>query len=85
MSDTSTAMAFVSATSAILNYAAGFDTGFSFYYTAVKQPWGGEGLQRLKRVGDLVSHLDAARHAHGRWRPDGAFSPFVPMGVTFAA
>lgn len=78
-----TALFFLSGT-AILNYAAGFETGFSFYYTAINQPGSINVYDGIDGTGNLLATLLLPLTAfNGAPDPTGQFSPFVPIGVTF--
>lgn len=80
----STAITFLGASETTMNVAAGFDTGFSFFYSAVFAPgvlrvWSG-----LDGTGTLLAELDLPlTPASGAMDPSGAFSPFLPFGVAF--
>lgn len=81
----STIMFFLDANNAILTYAKGFDTGFSFYYTsstaASVTVWSG-----LGGTGDLLGTLDlrAQYNDHCVGDPNGAFCNWTAVGVKFA-
>jgi hypothetical protein len=82
----STAVTFLDpqATSAILNIAAGFDTGFSFFYTAISNPGSISVWDGLDGTGNLLTTLDLPLTPNnGAPDPTGQFSPFVPIGVAF--
>ena len=80
----STALFFLSGT-AIMNVAAGFDTGFSFYYTAIFNPGSITVYDGLNGTGNiLASLLLPLTPNNGAPDPTGTFSPFVPIGVGFA-
>lgn len=79
----STALFFLDAT-AVMNYAAGFDTGFSFYYSAVNSPGYIDVYSGLNKTGLLLAHLDLAVTPSLGGDPTGAFSPFYAIGVGFA-
>jgi hypothetical protein len=71
--------------SAIMNYAAGFDTGFSFFYTAINNPglvtvWDGPNA-----TGNVLAQLVLPLTPYnGAPDPTGQFSPLLPIGVAFA-
>ena len=78
-----TVMFFLTGAAAIMNVAAGFDTGFSTFYSAVNQPgslivWSG-----LDGTGDILATLDLPITPSNGGDPNGAFSPFFPIGVAF--
>jgi hypothetical protein len=79
-----TIMFFLDANDAILTYAAGFDTGFSFYYTsstaATVTVWDG-----LGGTGNLLGSLDLrAQHTDNCvGDPTGTFCNWTAVGVKF--
>jgi hypothetical protein len=80
----STILFFLSGTAATMNVAAGFDTGFSFFYSAVNQPgfvtvWDGP-----NGTGNILATLVLPITPSDGGDPNGAFSPFFPIGVAFA-
>lgn len=78
-----TALFFLSGT-AILNYAAGFDTGFSFYYSAINQPGSINVYDGIDGTGNLLASLNLPTTPfNGGPDPTGQFSPFLPIGVAF--
>lgn len=67
----------------IMNYAAGFDTGFSLYYSAINNP-GSLGIYSdLNGTGTLLASLSLPTTPSGPGDPTGNFSPFFPVGVSF--
>lgn len=80
-----TIMFFLDANEAILNVAAGFDTGFSFFYTsstaATVTVWDGVGA-----TGNLLGSIDlAAQHTQNCvGDPSGTFCNWTAVGVAFA-
>jgi hypothetical protein len=79
-------MFFLSGAAATINVAAGFTTGFSFFYSAVNQPgvinvWSG-----LNDTGTLLATLNLpTTPANGNPGCGGEpFCPYSPIGVTFA-
>jgi len=78
-----TALFFLEGT-AILNLAAGFDTGLSFYYAAVNIPGFVNVYAGLNGTGALLATLDLPlTDFNGAPDPTGFFSPFFPIGVGF--
>lgn len=79
-----TILFFLEDDAAIMNVAAGFDTGFSFFYTAINNPgfvyvWDG-----LDGTGNLLATLNLPLTTNnGAPDPTGAFSPLVATGVAF--
>ncbi len=80
----STTVAFLGGSAATMNVLNGFDTGFSFFYSAINQPafitvWDG-----LNGTGNILASLQLPLTPfNGAPDPTGAFSPFVPIGVAF--
>ena len=81
-----TIMFFLDASSAVLNYAAGFDTGFAFFYTsstaADVNVWSG-----LDATGSLLGTIHLAAQSGGNGcvgDPTGGFCNFTNIGVGFA-
>ena len=79
-----TAMIFLDASNSILDVAAGFDTGFSFFYssstTASVNVYDGLGA-----TGNLLANLVLAAQfsEHCSGDPTGVFCNFSPIGVLF--
>jgi len=80
-----TTMFFLDANNAILNYAAGFDTGFSFFYSsstaATVTVYDG-----LNATGNVLGTLDLAAQFNTNCGgdPSGGFCNWSPVGVLFA-
>jgi len=79
-----TVLFFLSGAAATMNVAAGFDTGFSFYYSS-----GATGFVNvysgLDGTGDLLATIDLVSNIAGcSGDPHGAFCRFTAIGVTFA-
>ena len=81
----STIMFFLDANNGVLNYAAGFQTGFSFYYTsstaATVNVYDGLGA-----TGNLLASINLAAQFTDNCvgDPNGTFCNWTPIGVTFA-
>ena len=69
---------------AVLNFAAGFDTGFSFFYSAVINPGSINVYDGLNKTGILLASLPLPITPSDGGDPNGEFSPFIPIGVAFA-
>jgi hypothetical protein len=78
----STVLFFLSGT-AIMNVAAGFDTGFSLYYSAVNVSGSISVYDGLDGTGNLLTSLQLPVTPSDGGDPNGAFSPFFPVGVAF--
>ena len=84
-----TALYFASGSAATLNDAAGFTTGFSFYYSAQVYPSAIRVYSGVNDTGDLLATLDLPTTPNGLDHPcpnnPGAnFCPLEPIGVAFA-
>jgi len=81
----STVLFFVTGSAATLNYAGGFDTGFSFFYSAIELPGFVTVYDGLNSTGAILTQFTLPlTPATGAPDPNGLYSPFVPIGVTFA-
>jgi hypothetical protein len=78
----STALFFLSG-SAVLNYAPGFSTGFSFFYSAINNPGVVNVYDDLDATGNLLATINLPVTPSDGGDPNGAFSPFVAIGVAF--
>lgn len=79
-----TVLFFLTGPAATLDYAPGFTTGFSFYYSAVNNPgfitvWDGPG-----GTGNILATLNLPTTPSDGGDPSGTFSPFFPVGVAFS-
>jgi hypothetical protein len=80
----STILFFLSGKAATMNVAAGFTTGLSFFYSAINSPGTIRVYDGLNASGNLLATLDLPiTPTNGAPDPTGAFSPLVPIGVTF--
>jgi hypothetical protein len=81
----STAMFFSTGTAIIMDVAAGFDTGFSLFYSAPDRPGSINVYDGLGGTGILLATLTLPlTPLSGAPDPTGAYSPFVPLGVAFS-
>lgn len=78
-----TIMFFPTGASAIMNVAAGFDTGFSFFYSAINNPGSVSVFDRLEGTGNLLASLNIPITISDGGDPTGQFSPFFAIGVGF--
>lgn len=79
------ALFFLDGANTYLNYAAGFDTGFSFNYSAINQGGAVEVYDGLNGTGNLLATLNLTTTAAACDPIYGAaFCPFSPFGVGFA-
>ncbi len=77
----STGLFFLSGGAATMNVAAGFDTGFSFYYSAINVAGSIKGYDGLNATGNVLATLTLPTTPS---IPGGRFQPLVPIGVAFA-
>jgi hypothetical protein len=79
------ALFFLSGVNTFLNIAAGFDTGFSFNYTAVNVSGSIDVYSGLDGTGSLLAHLDIpTTPSTCDFTYSAGFCPFFPIGVGFA-
>lgn len=79
-----TVMFFLTGSESVMNVAAGFDTGFSFFYSAVNNPGSVSVWDGLDGTGTLLAMLDIPVTASDGGDPNGIFSPFFDIGVGFS-
>jgi len=79
----STVLFFLEGEATIMNLAAGFDTGFSFYYSAIISAGAVNIWSGLSATGDLLASLILPTTPQGAGDPTGSFSPFVSFGLDF--
>jgi hypothetical protein len=79
-----TILFFLTGAAATMNVPGGFTTGFSFYYSAISSPGVIRVYDGLNATGNLLATLDLPLTPNnGAPDPTGAFSPLLPIGVTF--
>ncbi len=80
-----TVLFFLGGTAATMNVAAGFTTGFSFFYTAINNPGSVSVYSGLNATGAILATLPLPlTPTGGAPDPTGQFSPLLPIGVAFA-
>jgi hypothetical protein len=80
----STVLFFLGGSAAKMNVAAGFDTGFSFFYSAINNPGFINVYDGLNGTGNILTTLSLPTTPNnGAPDPTGQFSPFLPIGVSF--
>lgn len=79
----STVMFFLTGDAALMNVAAGFDTGFSFFYSAVNNPGSVTVWDGIGGTGSMLATLDIPVTPSDGGDPTGDFSPFFDIGVGF--
>ena len=75
---------FLEGSETFLNYAAGFDTGFSFNYVSYSYAGSVGVYDGLNGTGNLLATLALSPNAGSCPGYSAGFCPFSPMGVTFA-
>jgi hypothetical protein len=81
----STALFFLGGNAAKMNVAAGFDTGFSFFYSAIANPGFINVYDGVNGTGNILTTLTLpTTPSGGAPDPSGQFSPFLPIGVSFS-
>lgn len=79
-----TALFFLEGDAATVTRREGFANGFSFYYAAINQPGFIRVYSGPEGTGEVLASLDLPlTETNGAPDPQGLFSPFVPIGVTF--
>ncbi|WP_236144835.1 PEP-CTERM sorting domain-containing protein [Nostoc sp. CMAA1605] len=80
-----TVLFFLGGTAATLNAPKGFTDGFSFFYSAIKNPGFVRVYDGLNATGNLLTHINLPlTPRNGQPDPTGLYSPFVPIGVSFS-
>ncbi|MEM6384821.1 MAG: hypothetical protein AAF718_01165 [Pseudomonadota bacterium] len=79
-----TVLFFLTGDAATMNVAAGFQDGFSFFYSSINFVGNIDVYSGLNATGDILASLALPiTPFNGDPDPTGAFSPFVPLGVAF--
>jgi hypothetical protein len=78
------ALFFLSGTQTFVNYASGFDTGFSLFYTAITTPGSINVYDGLSGTGNILASLALPITAGSCPGYNSGFCPFFPVGVSFA-
>lgn len=80
-----TVLFFLTGSAAVMTMASGFDTGFSFFYSAINQPGSVTVWDGVNGTGNILATLNLPLTPHtGAPDPTGQFSPFIPIGVGFS-
>ena len=75
---------FLTGESAVMDVADGFDTGFSFFYSAVNRPGTVNVYDNVGGTGDILASIDLPLTPFEEAAdPTGQFSPLLPFGVNF--
>jgi len=78
------ALFFLSGNSTVLDYSAGFTTGFSFNYSQIAQNGGAVNVwDGLGATGTLLGTINLGVTPSGCAGYSGAYCPFAPIGVSF--
>ena len=81
----STILFFTEGNETFMNVEAGFDTGFSFFYSAVNNEGSVSVFDGLNGTGTLLASIDLPLTPRsGAPDPTGLFSPFIARGVGFS-
>ncbi|WP_310417608.1 hypothetical protein [Chamaesiphon sp. OTE_8_metabat_110] len=75
---------FLSGTQTFINYANGFDTGFSLFYAAINNPGSISVYDGLNGTGGLLATLGLPITTGSCPGYNAGFCPFAPVGVSFA-
>ena len=75
---------FTAGSETTMNVAAGFETGFSFFYTAPNQGGAVQVFDGLDGTGNLLATLNLSTTASACTGFGATFCPFVAAGVNFA-
>lgn len=78
-----TILFFLTGDAAIMNVAAGFEIGFSFFYSAINNAGSVQVFDGLEGTGALLASLDIPITPSDGGDPTGQFSPFFDIGVAF--
>lgn len=78
-----TIMFFLEEGASIMNVAAGFETGFSFFYSAINNPGSVDVFDQLGGTGNILASLAIPVTPSDGGDPTGQFSPFFDIGVGF--
>lgn len=79
-----TILYWLSGAAATLNVPAGFDTGFSFFYSAIVYTGSITVYDGLNATGNVLATLALPLTPfNGAPDPTGQYSPFIPIGVAF--
>jgi hypothetical protein len=80
-----TVLFFLTGDAATMNVAAGFTTGFSFFYSAINQAGSITVYDGVDATGNVLAMLSLPLTPNnGAPDPTGAFSPLLPIGVSFS-
>ena len=75
---------FLTGDAAVMDVAGGFDTGFSFFYSAINRPGVINVYDEVGGKGNLLTSVDLPKTPFdGAPDPTGQFSPFLPFGLSF--
>ena len=75
---------FTAGSETTMNFASGFDTGFSFFYSAINQGGSVQVFDDVDGTGNLLATLNLGTTASSCSGFGATFCPFVAAGVNFA-
>jgi len=79
-----TVLFFLQGNAATVNVAAGFEDGFSFFYSSFNFTGSIDVYSGLNATGEILASLELpVTPFNGAPDPTGQFSPFLPIGVAF--
>ena len=80
-----TVLFFLTGSATTMNVSSGFDTGFSFFYSAIHNPGVIRVYDSVDATGNVLATLNLPlTPVNGAPDPTGAFSPLVSFGVSFS-
>lgn len=79
-----TIMFFLTGDAATLTFAEGFETGFSFFYSAIGEPGNIDVYDGIDATGSILASLDLPTTPSETGDPTGDFNVFEPVGVEFS-
>lgn len=79
-----TVLFFLQGAETYMNVAGGFDTGFSLFYSAINDPGFVNVYDGPNGTGNILATLGLPVTPSDGGDPFGSFSPFYPVGVSFA-
>jgi hypothetical protein len=79
-----TVLFFLDGDAATMDVAAGFDTGFSFFYSAINQSGFINVYDGLGATGNILATLNLPVTPSNGGDPNGNFSPFYAIGINFS-
>lgn len=78
------ALFFLTGSETFMNVAAGFDTGFSFFYSAINQGGSVSVFDGLNGTGNLLASISLGTTSSNCTGYGASFCPFVASGIAFS-